>query len=69
MIRQFLDWLFGRPRNPFDRNGDGRPGGSLPAALRGLDDLRDEAKSLGVDVDNRWGERRLREEIAKARGG
>ena len=31
------------------------------------DPLRDEARELGIEVDNRWGEKRLREEIAKAR--
>jgi hypothetical protein len=30
------------------------------------DDLREEARSLGIEVDNRWGEKRLREEIDKA---
>ena len=29
--------------------------------------LRAEAESLGVRVNRRWGERRLREELAKAR--
>lgn len=30
------------------------------------DELREEARSLGIKVDNRWGEKRLREEIDKA---
>jgi hypothetical protein len=30
------------------------------------DELRAEAASLGIEVDNRWGEKRLREEIDKA---
>ena len=50
----------------FDRNGDGRPGGSLPAAQRGLDDLKAEAEALGITIDRRWGEKRLLAEIAKA---
>ena len=33
-----------------------------------LDGLRKEAEALGVDVDGRWGEKRLRAEIQKARG-
>ncbi|MAK86387.1 MAG: hypothetical protein CMK96_05500 [Pseudomonas sp.] len=31
-----------------------------------LDDLRAEAEAKGVKVDKRWGEERLREEIANA---
>lgn len=31
-----------------------------------LDTLRSEAESLGVEVDGRWGEKRLRAEIDKA---
>lgn len=31
-----------------------------------LDALRKQAESLGIDVDRRWGEKRLRAEIAKA---
>lgn len=34
-----------------------------------LDELRAAARALGVDVDNRWREKRLNEEIAKAAGG
>lgn len=30
-----------------------------------LDDLRVQAKALGVDVDNRWGAARLQQEIEK----
>jgi len=33
----------------------------------GLDDLRAEAAELGIKVDKRWKEDRLREEIAKAK--
>lgn len=32
-----------------------------------LDALREEAAALGIDVDGRWGERRLRHEIELAR--
>jgi hypothetical protein len=51
----------------FDRNGDGVPGGSLPASERGLDELKSEAESLGITIDRRWGEKRLRAEIAAAK--
>lgn len=34
-----------------------------------LDALRAEAEAAGVDVDKRWGEKRLRTEIAKATEG
>jgi hypothetical protein len=54
-------------RYPLDHDGDGRPGGSLPAKNRGLDELKVEAQSLGVKVDKRWGEARLLAEIEKAR--
>jgi hypothetical protein len=52
----------------FDHNGDGKPGGSKPAAERGLDELKAEAIALGITIDRRWGERRLRAEIEKAQG-
>jgi hypothetical protein len=52
----------------FDYDGDGSPGGSLPASQRGLDELKAEAHALGVKVDRRWGERRLRAEIDAAKG-
>lgn len=35
----------------------------------GMDALRAEAEAAGVDVDKRWGEKRLRTEIAKATEG
>lgn len=35
-------------------------------ALDALNDLRKRAEALGVTVDNRWGTRRLNEEIATA---
>ena len=56
------------PPHPLDQDGDGEPGGSLPAAERGLDDLRQRATGLGVKVDNRWGEKRLQDEISAALG-
>lgn len=31
-----------------------------------LEDLRSEAEALGIEVDGRWGEKRLRTEIDKA---
>lgn len=34
-----------------------------------LDDLRTKAEALGIDVDGRWGEKRLESEIAKAKKG
>lgn len=57
-----------KPAGSFDHDADGKPGGSLPADERGLDDLRDEAEALGIKADKRWGEARLRDEIAKAKG-
>lgn len=36
-------------------------------ALAYLESLRDEAESLGVKVDSRWGKKRLTAEIAKAK--
>jgi len=60
--------VFLSPDAKFDHNGDGRPGGSKPAAERGLDDLKAEAIALGITIDRRWGERRLRAEIEKAQG-
>jgi hypothetical protein len=53
---------------PFDHDGDGHPGGSLPADQRGLEDLRAQAAALGITVDRRWGERKLLAVIAGARG-
>lgn len=34
-----------------------------------MDALRAEAAELGIEVGSRWGEKRLREEIAKAQSG
>jgi hypothetical protein len=52
-------------RHPLDLDGDGAPGGSLPEEERGLEALQAEAEALGIAVDRRWGEKRLRAEIAK----
>jgi len=52
----------------FDHNGDGRPGGSLPAEKRGLSALKEEAKAKGVKIDRRWGAKRILAEIAKVDG-
>ena len=49
--------------HPLDHDRDGRPGGSLPAGERGLEDLRAQAAARGIKVDRRWGERRLRAEL------
>lgn len=52
--------------NPFDHDGDGKPGGSLPAAQRGLDDLRAEYEAkYGRPADKRWGEKRFRKELGE----
>ncbi|MFN4296791.1 MAG: hypothetical protein ACK4FB_08105 [Brevundimonas sp.] len=50
-----------------DRDGDGDPGGSLPADQQGdeIEALRAEAEAKGIAVDKRWGAPRLRKEIAK----
>jgi hypothetical protein len=51
-----------------DHDGDGNPGGSLPASERGLDDLWDEYREVtGEEPDKRWGATRLRAEIDAAR--
>lgn len=39
-----------------------------PASEVALDDLRAQADALGIKVDRRWGEQRLRDEIAAAQG-
>jgi hypothetical protein len=54
------------PPHPLDHDRKDGPGGSFPAPLRGLDELRAEAEALGVKVDRRWGDKRLLAEIAKA---
>lgn len=52
-------------RHQLDHDGDGRPGGSLPAAERDVcDHLRAEYERItGSPADRRWGEARLRKEI------
>lgn len=48
-----------------------RPAPSAPVAEPAadeIDDLRAAAESLGIEVDRRWGGKRLRTEIEKARG-
>jgi hypothetical protein len=54
-------------RNPFDRNDDGRSGGSRPFAERGLDDLKAEARALGIKIDRRWERTRFEAEIMQAK--
>lgn len=53
------------PGHPLDHDRDGRPGGSMPASARDLDELRAEAARLGIKVDGRWGARRLRAAIGE----
>lgn len=56
--------------NVFDHDGDGRIGGSLPAAERGLDDLTEDYRALfGRKPDRRWGEATLRRKIAARQAG
>lgn len=50
-----------------DHDNNGEPGGSLPDEERGLEELKAEAEKLGVEVDGRWGEKRLEKEIEKAK--
>lgn len=53
--------------HPLDGDRDGNLGGSLPARERGVDpSLIAEAKRLGVKVDRRFGENRIRELIRAA---
>ena len=47
------------------RTNPGDKSGSKPADIA---ELREQATKLGVQVDNRWGEARLRREIAAAAG-
>lgn len=50
--------------HPLDHDKDGRPGGSLPAAQRDLDDLRVQYEELfGSAPDRRWGAPRLQSAI------
>lgn len=48
----------------FDAGHADEPEGGEPES--DVDDLRAEAAELGIKVDNRWSEKRLREEIQKA---
>lgn len=54
-----------------DHDGDGEPGGSLPAEERGedIEKLRADLNDLGVKPDMRWGPKRLQSEIDKALNG
>jgi hypothetical protein len=52
--------------HPLDHDGDGKPGGSLPSDQRGLHELRAEARALGISVDRRWSEARIKRAIAEA---
>jgi hypothetical protein len=53
--------------HPLDRDGDGFPGGSLPASERGLDDLWEQYEALtGQPADRRWGEATLLRKIEEA---
>lgn len=51
--------------HPLDRDGDGKPGGSLPADKRGNieEELREAIRAKGGKPDGRWGEARLRKEL------
>lgn len=44
------------------------PADWLPPTVPSSDDLRAQAEAMGLKVDRRWGDARLREEIAKAKG-
>lgn len=68
MIREYPRREGRRQFHPLDHDKDGALGGSLPAVERNVcDELRAEyeQKSGGQTPDKRWGEKRLREEIAK----
>lgn len=67
MMAAFTPRDGGRQFHPLDRDKDGAPGGSVPAAEREeCEALRAEYKRLcGKDADQRWGEKRLRKEISR----
>jgi hypothetical protein len=46
-------------RHPLDHDGDGHPGGSLPASKRGKDDIHAALDAAGIPYDRRWGRARL----------
>lgn len=53
--------------DPLDHDRDGKKGGAKPVEERdSLEPLREELRALGVEVDGRWGEKRLNEELEKA---
>ena len=55
--------------HPFDHDGDGSPGGSLPASERGdeIEAVRVEYEKLtGRAPDKRWGVPRLQKELNRA---
>lgn len=51
-----------------DHDASGKAGGSLPAKVRGLDELRAEVEAKGGVADKRWGQKRLLAEIAAIGG-
>lgn len=51
--------------HPLDHDGDGKPGGSLPAEQRGLEALWAEAEALGISVDRRRTGERARRQLLK----
>ena len=56
--------------DPLDHDGDGKRGGSKPASDEGdeVAALRSKYTELtGEEPDGRWGKKRLRDEIAKAK--
>lgn len=57
----WVDTPFVHPNNP----DHAAPKAAEPASAV-LDVLRKEAKGMGIDVDMRWGEKRLQDEMTKA---
>ena len=54
----------GPAADPLDHDGDGRKGGSKPAADRDIEDLRQQYEELfGEAPDKRWGAARLQTAI------
>jgi hypothetical protein len=54
--------------HPLDHDQNGSPGGSLPAAQRGKEELYAQLDELGLEYDKRWGARRLQALIDNAQG-